>query len=346
MASKARAWKELLKIGLNVSKLRTQINSFFRGNIIRVLRDEGWFEYLSQPRTADEILSHFGYTDSAFLAYLLDILVEDKTLIHEDGIRYRVNGHVEDGWTLPACFDGTMQELWEDHARAIPNRLRGEYIKFTGGMNLFNWDDALSNHMYEQIRRSAFAYTGAWDRPGAFLDVGAGTGYGTAAIWAYYFKKGHMKDGSPIRIVGIEPNDRLLTIAKEEFPSMVRRHLGEQADFTEALQQFPPEFKNGYAESIPFDDETFDYVYASQVLHWTQPKTALREMFRVTKPGGYVFGTENFFPDANKFGEIHFKVVKGAFGHFHRDDLRQWAKELGAKEVRIATPISVFQILK
>ena len=40
---------------------------------------------------------------------------------------------------------------------------------------------------------------------------------------------------------------------------------------------------------MPFDDETFDVVYAHQVLqHLAQPVVALREMCRTLKPGGFV----------------------------------------------------------
>ncbi|MCF2137727.1 MAG: class I SAM-dependent methyltransferase [Candidatus Thorarchaeota archaeon] len=349
MASKARAWRELMKVGINVSKIRKDVDAYYRGNVIRVLRDEGWFEYLLRPRTIDDMLSHFGYSDPEFLDYLLGILVEDGILHQVDGNRYQSEEHIEDGWVLPAPFKGTMDDLWQDHARAIPDRLRGRPLTFTGGMNLFNWDDALSSQLYEQIRRTAFALTNAWNKPGAFLDVGSGTGWGTAAIWTYYYTRGHMYEGSPFRIVGIEPNDRLLTIARDEFPNMIKTHLGSKgnhSNYPEMLEKFPPEFKHGFAESIPFEDETFDYVYSSMVLHWTDPKSALKEMLRVTKPGGIVFGTENFYPGANKFCEIHIKVVEGAYGHFHVDDFRQWAKELGAKKIRLATPLSAFEVIK
>ena len=49
------------------------------------------------------------------------------------------------------------------------------------------------------------------------------------------------------------------------------------------------EFLEGDAYALPFDDDSFDVVYAHQVLqHLTDPIAALREMRRVAKPGGYV----------------------------------------------------------
>src|SRR5690606_5829226 len=49
------------------------------------------------------------------------------------------------------------------------------------------------------------------------------------------------------------------------------------------------EFVEGDAYALPFEDASFDVVYAHQVLqHLTDPIAALREMRRVARPGGYV----------------------------------------------------------
>ncbi|MGY5853200.1 MAG: class I SAM-dependent methyltransferase [Candidatus Thorarchaeota archaeon] len=344
MIAKARAWKELLKLGLNVQKLRKDIDCFFRGNVVRILESEGWFEYLHEPRTEYEIATQFRYTDFEFLRYLLDILVEDETLVKDDGRGYKTNGGSSDEWICPTCFDGAMEELWTDHAKAIPERLRGQYLTFTGGLNLFNWDDALSNRLYEQIRRSAFSFASALKKPVRLLDIGSGNGRGTAAIWHYYYQNRHFYHGSRMEIVGIEPSEKLNVIAREEFLRMVEKRDSTDEVMAEYVNNCPPTFVQGYAESIPFNDDHFDVVYASQVLHWTDPRKAIREMIRVTRPGGYVFGTQNFYPDGNKFNEAHFKVVKGAHGFFLRDEMIQWAEEAGAKKVEIATPIAVFKI--
>ena len=56
---------------------------------------------------------------------------------------------------------------------------------------------------------------------------------------------------------------------------------------------------------LDFADDTFDLVYAHTVLTWlNDPLAAVREMMRVTKPGGVVagqdpdFGAMFFFPPA------------------------------------------------
>ena len=69
-------------------------------------------------------------------------------------------------------------------------------------------------------------------------------------------------------------------------------------------------------------------------------------MLRVTKPGGIVFGTQNLYPDANPYNEIHFKMVRNAGGFFSKEDLYSWAREMGASHISNTTPITVFKIVK
>jgi len=70
------------------------------------------------------------------------------------------------------------------------------------------------------------------------------------------------------------------------------------------------------AEPIPADDDTYDLVYASHVLEhvpWFQTRHALRETFRVLKPGGAV---EIWVPDFRK-------IVAGYVESCCRDNWRK-----------------------
>jgi SAM-dependent methyltransferase len=61
-------------------------------------------------------------------------------------------------------------------------------------------------------------------------------------------------------------------------------------------------FRSGDVFSLPFPDSTFDVVWTKYILQWLKdPKSALAEIKRVTKPGGYVvscdyvgFGIEHY----------------------------------------------------
>ena len=219
------AWSELLKLAIDIRGLKKEVRQFYRGNAINALRQEGWFDFLIHPRTIEDIAGHFGYTDMDYLTRMLNLFSVDGLLM-TSGETYRVTGPIEEQpIVLPKFFGSTMGQIAADSASQLSNRLKGKYGSFSEGINLFNWDDALGLKLYEQIRRAAFKFTDAMKRRGKFLDVGSGNGIGTVAIWGYYHKRGVFQPGSPMRIYGIEPDERLRVIAEEEFSSFAKNLL-------------------------------------------------------------------------------------------------------------------------
>lgn len=345
MFNKLQAWIELIKLG-RIGSVNSDVSKFYRGNIIRALEKEGWFEYLDVPRGFDEITEHFHYTDKILLKEVLDALIKDKSLKYIKGVKYQNNGHTHDGRVLPRLFNEAMIGVSESLAQALPDRLRGIYHSFGGGFDLYNWDDAVTARVYGQIRRSAFAFAGALKKPGKFLDVGCASGYGTAAVWTFYKKRNHFYPGSPMKIWAIDPEESLVEIARAEFPRWVAKNTSESTEDIRSMKQYFPEFAKGRAEEIPFSNDTFDYVFTSATLHWTDAEQAVKEMLRVTKRKGIVFGTARLFPHADRFPDLHTKVVKGAHGFFFAKDFKRWAKNAGASKIGLATPVSVFRIEK
>ena len=98
----------------------------------------------------------------------------------------------------------------------------------------------------------------------ALLDVGCGTG--SLAIW--------VKDRYPLaEVYALDGDNKILSIA---------RHKAQQAN---TLIQFD----EGYAEALPYRDETFDRVVSSLFFHHLlrpQKQNTLMEILRVLKPGG------------------------------------------------------------
>ena len=90
----------------------------------------------------------------------------------------------------------------------------------------------------------------------AVLDVGSGPGYVSAAA--------RERGGKPL---GLDFSSEMVGIAERMFPEI--------------------EFREGDAQNLPFEDETFDRVLANfALLHLANPERACAEAGRVLKPGG------------------------------------------------------------
>lgn len=120
------------------------------------------------------------------------------------------------------------------------------------------------------------AYMGRWSRPMAdgvlkwlqtapglrWLDIGCGTGALTGAI---------VEQATPHSVAGIDPSADFLATARNQIVDL-------RVQFTVAT-----------ATELPFPDASFDIVIAGLVLHLiAEPARAVREMARVTRPGGTV----------------------------------------------------------
>ena len=99
-------------------------------------------------------------------------------------------------------------------------------------------------------------------------------------------------------------------------------------------------FLMGNVYALDFPDDTFDVVHAHQVLqHVGDPIGALREMRRVTKPGGIVAARENDFscmtlyPEAEGlkiWKDLYMKVARASGGEPNAGrQLHAWAKQAG-----------------
>lgn len=92
-------------------------------------------------------------------------------------------------------------------------------------------------------------------------------------------------------IVGIDPSERMLDIGRDK---VARQGLSSRI-----------ELRSGDAESLPFDDASFDAVsIAFGIRNVPDRDRALAEMARVTRPGGRVVVLELSEPPPGLFGPI------------------------------------------
>lgn len=126
-------------------------------------------------------------------------------------------------------------------------------------------ESVLRSHRWRTAENSA-AHLIPHLRPGmALLDVGCGPGTITLDLAALV---------APGRVVGVDRTDEPFTAARA-------------AAASRGLTNVMFEVADGYA--LPFADASFDVIHAHQVLqHLADPVAALREMARVSRPGGLV----------------------------------------------------------
>jgi 2-polyprenyl-3-methyl-5-hydroxy-6-metoxy-1,4-benzoquinol methylase len=125
-------------------------------------------------------------------------------------------------------------------------------------------DPVLQSHRWRTVENSA-GYLAPHLRPGLdLLDVGCGPGTLTVDLARHV---------APGRVVAIDVSEAPLAEA--------RAHADEQG--------VAVTFEVGDAYALEAADASFDVVHAHQVLqHLTDPVAALREMARVTRPGGLI----------------------------------------------------------
>lgn len=99
---------------------------------------------------------------------------------------------------------------------------------------------------------------------GTFIDVACGPGL---------LSKGLGERGRGIRVVGVDVSDHALALARKNCRSLSN-----------------VSFKKGSVYRLPFVSGSADAVICKDSLHhFDNPSKAIREMLRVTRPGGYVF---------------------------------------------------------
>ena len=100
---------------------------------------------------------------------------------------------------------------------------------------------------------------------GSVLDVGCGTGALLSRLQATH----------PVsQLTGVDASAEMLEIARNRLHPKITLH-------------------KSWAEKLPFDDCTFDTVASCNMFHFIRrPQEALKEMFRVVRPGGMVLITD------------------------------------------------------
>ncbi len=157
-------------------------------------------------------------------------------------------------------------------------------------------------------------------RSGTALDVGAGRGIASYAL---------ARDG--FDVTALEPNPSALVGA-----AAIRGLAAESGLAIRVVEEF--------SERLPFDDNSFDVVFARAVLHHTSDMTAAcREFLRVLKPGGVLVAAREHVisnrADLPAFFDIHPLHHKyGGENAFLLDEYKQSIRKAGFVKLQILSP--------
>lgn len=140
--------------------------------------------------------------------------------------------------------------------------------------------DAASRNWQQTTRR--FGLNAAYRRP--LMASGAGVALGKIGPKATVLDCGIGSGALAIALSGILPESPNFCGIDISGEMLVR------ADVEMRQAGLTPELRQADVCSIPYADESFDFVMAAHVLeHLPEPQQALREMVRVLKPGGILF---------------------------------------------------------
>ncbi|WP_420714016.1 methyltransferase domain-containing protein [Streptomyces sp. NRRL WC-3742] len=168
-------------------------------------------------------------------------------------------------------------------------------------------------------------------RPGqALLDIGCGPGTITADLAELVGPQG--------RVVAVDTSAEVLAQA---------------AEYVAGRGLSNVEFACADVHRLPYRDGEFDVVHAHQTLqHVTDPVGALREMRRVTAPGGVVaardvdYATMTWYPETpslERWLELYRQVARGNGGEPDAGRrLLAWAREAGFTEVEASATTWTF----
>jgi SAM-dependent methyltransferase len=185
----------------------------------------------------------------------------------------------------------------------------GRFLAERGAGEIWNWESPAGKLRW--VRRAKMLTNHL--APGTtVLELGCGTGYFTREL---------ARSGG--NIVAIDVSPELLEIARANCSSPNVRY----------------EIQNAY--QLSYADAVFDSVVGSSVLHHLEIEAALREIYRVLKPGGTMCFTEPNMLNPQIAIQKNVAWVKRKLGDspdetaFFRWPLRSLLERIGYREIRI-----------
>jgi len=196
-------------------------------------------------------------------------------------------------------------------------------------------ESVLRSHRWRTAENSA-AYLLGWLAPGqSVLDIGAGPGTITCDLAELV---------APGRVTATEINEAALELTRAQVAARGLDNAGPDNAGPDNAGLGGVDCVVADVHALHFADDSFDVVHAHQVLqHVADPVTALREMRRVTKPGGVVaardgdYGAFTWYPRLPELDEWLALYQRAARANGGEPDagrhLLAWARAAGFEDV-------------
>jgi ubiquinone/menaquinone biosynthesis C-methylase UbiE len=340
-------WHILTGIG-SALKAGRQTDQLFRYYVLTALDQIEFFVFLSKPRAYGDILTKFELEDNDYTKDVLNILVSDSENVLSINSDLYVHNPSAERKGLDEILSTTgqvvqpMVKVAEVLSENILERMRAEKIDveeiFTRDEHRVTkmFHDVLGTSFYTVVRNAVFAYLPRaekrWLKGRELLEIGCGSGRETAELWVHL-------DGETA-ITGIDPVPRMVQLAENSFEN----YLGEiSSNYLPIVDSAHPVFKIGNAVQLPFEDDSFDAVFWAFMMHWTSdPKKVIEEAIRVVRPGGLIFGAQQYKPYINPYLDLVVRSSRNSYGFFWKEEFLYWFKTHGL-DIDIATPAGLFR---
>ncbi len=165
------------------------------------------------------------------------------------------------------------------------------------------WDNMRKSFFSDSVRERVYSVAGikAGD---VVADIGAGTGFLTEGL----INKG-------VLVIAVDQSEKMLEMMKDKFSGY---------DFID--------YRVGEGDMLPIDNESVDCAFANMYLHHVIiPENAIREIYRILKPGGKLIITDL---DEHNFEFLRREQNDHWMG-FRREDIKRWFDESGFRNTVI-----------
>lgn len=175
---------------------------------------------------------------------------------------------------------------------------------------VWRWD-APTGILRAKRRTKFFISKGGIDSESSILELGCGTGLFTDLVY----------QKTKAKIIAIDISNELLSVARSKYPHS--------------------EFKQMDAMNLEFNDDSFDVIFGSSVLHHLNYLTTLKEIYRTLKPGGRMVFAEPNMLNPHIFLQKKIPFLKNRAGDcphetaFVRWKLKEEIKASGFEKVEV-----------